>query len=215
MSDEEKGHYKEVCEKGLKLLENNGGKLKAKFMELMGLPENALKNENRIKPQPEKELDKFIENYKDRLCMILEGLSVNNTFVLNENVDDILTGIEQLSKIVEDGIYCKEAIKKNSVFRHDIESAIFRLRLFTAPFSDKREDLKKELRDLNANLSSFDMDMMRKYFNTNMKKEIDGSIRLIQGYDGADSNDKISNMIKELISSLQEIVTVTLNIAPR
>ena len=214
MSDEEKTRCKESCERGLKLLENNGERLKAKFMELLGLPANALKNENRIEPQPEEKLDKFIKNYKEKLSMIFKGLSDNNTLTAN-NIDDLLDGIERLSKIVEDGIYCNEAIKKNRVLRHDIENAISRLRLFTPLFSDKREGIRKELSDLNANLSSFDMDMIRKYFNMDMKNVFDSSVRLIQGYDGADSDDKISNMIKELISSLQKIVTVTLNIAPR
>lgn len=215
MLDEEKEHCKKVWEDGLELIKNNGQELNAKFMELLGLSKNI--SPNRIKPQPEKELDEFIEKYKDRLYTIFEGLSVNNTFVLNENenVDNLLAGIEQLSKIVEEGISCKEAIKKNRVLRHNIENAITRLGLFTAPFSDKREGLRKELNDLNVNLSSFDTDMIRKYFNMDMKNEFDSSIRLIQGYDGAGSDDKILNMIKELISSLQKIVTVTLNVAPR
>lgn len=217
LSNEEKKRYEKNCQEGIKLLENNGNELRDKFKKLKGISKD---NKDRIKSKLEEELDKFIQEYKNRLHTIFneisDRLSDNTELKFPEDIDNLFKGIEKLSKIIENASVCAEVIKKNRGLRHDIENAITRLKLFIDSFSaEKRGALREELNDLNSNLTSFDTAMVNKYFDLDMKTAIDESIKIMRECLLVDDASKVVEAINNVIGSLKNIVNLTLKIAPR
>lgn len=203
---------RKFCNEGIEVLDNKGQELIRKFSELAGTPfekEKALS-------QSQKDLNEFIEVYAERLSTIFQGIINNNQIELLTGVDVLLAGIEQLSKIVEDGIEKSDLIKKARVIKHDLDNVMRRLDNCISPLSpEKLEVIKGGMDRLDSIFK--ELNTLKESLHLDMQNELDSASELIRKIrEGVKTNLEETRLLElrdELVSVLQKpfnmIVSIT------
>lgn len=198
-SEEDRAFAKE----GLDLLKDKGSELKEKISELAGTPFE------------EDKINEFIKVYADHLSAVFQGIRYNKQIELPIGVD-ILAGIEQLSKIVEEEIEKGDLKKKARVIKHDLDNVMRRLDNCISPLSpEKLEVIKGGMERLDSIFK--ELNSLKESLHLDMQNELDSASELIRKIrDGVKTNLEESRLLElkdNLVSALQEpfnmIVSVT------
>lgn len=215
LSDEEKAS----CRAGARLLEGNGQNLKQKFAELLGMTSEP--GAVGVKLELQRELEEGLLRYSQKLySTLLKLVSDEAPTVFTENLGEMISEIELLSTIVENGVAWREAVKTNSIFRHELKNAIIRLSLFIAPLSlQKREALKKELRDLHSALGLCVSTRLHESLRNEARERVNEALKYIKDsleniQQGCDDSSTM-NLREKLVKCLRQIIELTIQVAPR
>ncbi len=199
------------CKEGFELMDNNGLELMRKFSELAGIPFE----EGKAPSRPQKDINKFIEVYAERLYTIFQGILKNNQIELPSG-DDLLAGIEQLSRLVEEEIEKSYFKKKARVIKHDLDNVMRNLDNCNSPLTpEKRGVMKNKMEMLDSIFK--ELNTLKETLHLDVQAEIDSASNLIRKInEGVKKNLEESRLLElrdELVGILQKpfsmIVSIT------
>lgn len=201
----------DFCNEGIEVLDNKGQELIRKFSELAGTPfekEKALS-------QSQKDINEFIQDYAEPLSTIFQGIINNNQINLPSDVD-VLAGIEQLSRIVEEGVEKSDLIKKARLIKHDLDSVLRRLDNCKSPLTPEKRGVMKSGMEMLDSIFK-ELNTLKETRHLDIQAELESASKLVQKIrEGVKTNLEESRLLElrdELVSVLQEpfnmIVSVT------